>query len=165
MRPITLLAVACAPLALSGCFTAEQAWLTDANSVAPYQTITFQESDSTDVNVLNRAGSAYLYSDDDVTLAMRFMPLPGRTDWYVVEVSGEDEGDIARLYAVLKVDLTAMTGSTYLAVAGEDDTGPGLRECEDMMVCIDDLEAYVAHATAAIDAGAEPVAVYAITVQ
>jgi len=165
MRPITLPALALLTCGLAGCFTAEQSWLNDDNSVAPYQTITFQESDSTDVNVLNRVGNAYALTGGDVTLTLRFMPLPTRPDWYVAEVSGEEAGEVTRLYAVLNVDPQAGTAATYLAVAGDEDVGQGLRECEDIMVCIDDLDAYVARALAVIDSGGEPDEVYAITVE
>ena len=164
MKLTKLFAITAFAVLLAGCFTAEQPLLTDANSVAPYEKISFREKDSSDGDTLTRQGNAYLTVGEDVTLTMRFMPLD-RPDWYVVEVTGEQDGEVSRLYALVKVDLAANTAETYKAVAGDNDAGPGLRRCEDNMVCIDDLAAYIAHALAAIDAGAKPDAAYEITLE
>ena len=101
---------------------------------------------------------------EEAGLVMRFMPL-AEADWYVVEVSGESDGEVTRLYALIEVDLAANEARAYKAVGASADAGPGLRECDDGMICIDSLNAFVAHAQAAIDAGAEPDAAYAIGVK
>lgn len=45
----------------------------------------------------------------------------------------------------------------------DEDIGPGLRDCPDQRICIDDLAAYVALGEAAIAAGGKPDATYQIT--
>jgi hypothetical protein len=165
MRLTTLVATALLTAGLAGCYTAEQSWLDDGNSVAPYQTITFQEADSDEVNVLTRDGMAYTMTTEEAPLTLRFMPLANRANWYVVEVSGEENGEVMRLYAILEADLAAGTASTYASIADDEDVSAGLSKCQDVMVCIDDLDAYIAKAVAIADSGAGPDTVYAITAQ
>ena len=164
MKLTNLFVIVLAAAGLAGCFTADEALLSDANSVAPYERITFHEKGSADASTLVRQGKAYVAESEDETVVMRFMPLD-RPDWYVAEVTGDDDGEITRLYAIVKVDFTKRIADTYKAVAEDDDAGPGLRACKDYMVCIDDLAAYIKHAEQAIDAGAEPDGTYEITVE
>ena len=164
MKPARQIAAAAVAIGLAGCFTAEEPLLTDANSVAPYEQITFRERNSDDTSTLIRDGKVYLAVGDETNLSMRFMPL-AEADWYVAEVSGETDGGVTRLYALLNVDLAANEARTYKAIGASADAGPGLRECDEGMICIDSLDAYVANARAAIDAGAEPDATYDIAVK
>ncbi|MEX0853919.1 MAG: hypothetical protein WD036_11655, partial [Bauldia sp.] len=83
--------------------------LTDANSVAPYQKISFREADTGDGSTLVRSGKAYVTEGAGADMTMRFMPLDGRPDWYVVEVTGDEGGEITRLYAMLNVDVANRT--------------------------------------------------------
>jgi hypothetical protein len=163
VKPFSLIVIFLAAVGLAGCFTSDQSFLTDDNSVAPYATITFRDKGSNDASRLTRHGKAYVAEGSDNGVTMRFMPLD-RPDLYVAEVSGNASGVQRRLYAVVKVDFATGTAQTYKAIAGDDDAGPGLRACEDHMICIDDLKAYIASAEAAIDAGAEPDATYVFTV-
>jgi len=164
VKPFSLVVIVVAAIGLVGCFTSDQPLLTDDNSVAPYAKITFRDEGSSDASLLTRQGNAYVAQGSDNGITMRFMPLD-RPDLYVAEVSGDDNGEQRRLYAVVKVDFAKGTAETYKAIAGDNDAGPGLRACEDHMICIDDLKAYIASAEAAIDAGAEPDGSYDITVE
>lgn len=164
MKLIKLSAIALVAAGLAGCFTADQPLLTDDNSVAPYEKITFHDKGSNDASALVREGNAYVAMSENEKLVMRFMPLD-RPDWYVAQVTGDEDGNPRHLFAILKVDRAGGIAETYKAVAGDDDAGPGLRACEDYMICIDDLDAYIARAEAAIDAGAEPDATYEFTVE
>ncbi len=163
MKLLSLLVVLLAALGLASCFTSDQPLLTDDNSVAPYAKITFRDKGSSDASLLTRQGKAYVAEDSDNGITMRFLPLD-RPNLYVTQVSGTDNGEQRRLYAVVKIDLTTGTAETYKAIGDDSDAGPGLRQCEDQMICIDDLKAYVASAEAAIDGGADPDATYDITV-
>jgi hypothetical protein len=160
MKMIRLLAAAAVAIGLSGCFTSDKPLLTDATSVAPYQKITFREKSSDEVTTLTRDGKTYVAATVDGMLIMRFMPLdqPG---WYLAEANG---GKLEHLYAVLRVDLTRKIADAFKAVAGADDAKPGLRAC-DGMICIDDVQAYIASAKAAVAAGADPDTTYVITVE
>lgn len=164
LKRTNLFVIALAAAALAGCFTADEALLSDANSVAPYERITFHEKGSADASALVRQGKTYVAESEDGKLVMRFMQLD-RPGWYVAQVTGDESGTPRHLYMLVKVDLTKRTADTYKAVAEDGDAGPGLRECKDYMVCIDDLDAYITHAEEAVDAGAEPDGTYEITVE
>jgi hypothetical protein len=163
VKAFSFVLVVLAAMGLASCFTSDQPLLNDDNSVAPYARITFRDRGSNDASLLTRQGKAYVAEDSDNAVTMRFMPLD-RPDLYVVEVSGADNGEQRRLFAVVKVDFAAGTAATYKAIAEDSDVATGLRQCEDQMICIDDLKAYIASAEAAIDAGHEPDATYDITV-
>ncbi len=165
MRLVKLGIVAVLVAGLAGCYTSQGDLLTDDNSVAPYARITFRDQDSSDASVLTRQGSAYVAQSDEGNVVVRFMALADRPDWYLTEVSGTDSSGARHLYTIVKVDLAAHTAEAYAAIADDGDAGPGLRQCEDSMICIDDLNAYISHAEAAIDAGADPDATYHITVE
>jgi hypothetical protein len=164
VKLVNLSAIVLVAAGLAGCFTAEEPLLTDDNSVAPYEKITFRDKGSADASMLTREGKAYVAVSEDGKLVMRFMPLD-RPDLYVAQVTGDEDGKPTHLYAIIKVDLTSGIANTYKAVASDEDVGPGLRKCEDYMVCIDDLDAYIARAEDAIDAGAEADGTYEITVE
>jgi len=163
VKPFSLVIIVLAAIGLASCFTSDQSLLNDDNSVAPYATIAFRDKGSSDASRLTRQGKTYVAEGSDNGITMRFMPLD-RPDLYVAEVTGNDNGEQRRLYAVVKVDVAKGTAETYKAIAGDNDAGPGLRACDDHMICIDDLKAYIASAEAAIDAGAEPDGSYDITV-
>jgi hypothetical protein len=86
---------------------------------------------------------------------------------YVVQVDVTENNEIQYFYALLKVDLADKSVVEYKALAGDADTnpGPGLSRCDwegQEQVCIDQLDAYVAYARRAIDAGTMPDAAYRI---
>ena len=171
MRLISgLLTVAMAG-ALAGCFTAEEPLLTDANSVAPYATITFQEKTNNEETTLTRDASGKSYSVTNRTggpTTFRFMATD-RPSWYVVEVSGgADPGEIQRLYGVVYLDLIHHHADAFKTVGDPvKDAGPGLTPCTDLKdaVCITDLKAYVTAAEKYVIAGGQPDASYDITVE
>lgn len=165
MKSIRLFFAVIALLGLSGCFTSEKQLIADDKAITPYEKISFRNQGSTDeLTVMARDGKAYIAHQKDGDLTMRFLPLP-KPDWYVVEMSGADEtASIQRLYAFVKVDAAAKLAYTYKSVAEKDETGDGLHQCKDVL-CIDDLDKYIAHVQAAIDAGAPSDATYEITLE
>lgn len=165
MKSLGFVFAAVSLLALSGCFTAEKQLIGDDRAVTPYEKISFRNQGSTDeLTVMTREGKAYIAHQKDGDLTMRFLPLP-KPDWYVVEMSGADDtAAVQRLYAFVKVDAAAKLAYTYKSVADKDETGDGLHPCRDAL-CIDDLDKYIAHVQAAIDAGAESDATYEITLE
>ena len=164
MRLVRTLFALLPVLALSACFTADKALLTDDNSVAPFASITFVERGSGDApETLTRQGNAYVDHQKDGDRTLRFMPV--RDKWYVAEMSGAGEdASMQRLYALVHVDPDNKTAETYASMGDGKDVGPGLRACE-AGICIDDLAAYIAHAEAQADAGGKPDTVFDVTVQ
>jgi hypothetical protein len=154
-------------LGLGGCFTGDQPLFTDEQAVAPYTTITFTEHSSPgDKTILTRDGKAYVAKIDGGSMTLRFMPI--EDDLYLTESAAEQDGKTMRLYAVVKLDANNRTATAYKAMAGEHDSGPGLTACkrEDAdMVCVDDVNAYVALAKAAIASGGKPDMVYDVTLE
>jgi hypothetical protein len=165
MKSIRLVVVFAALLSLAGCFTAEKQLIGDDKAVTPYEKIAFRNQGSSDeLTVMTREGKVYVAHKTDGDLTMRFLPLP-KPDWYVVEMSGADEtANIQRLYAFVRVDAAAKLAYTYKSVADKDETGDGMHACKDVL-CIDDLDKYIAHVQAAIDAGADSDATYDITLE
>jgi hypothetical protein len=145
---------------LSGCYQGSTPLIPADNAVFPYETITYRPQGSEDSKTLIHKGDAYVVQDDaDEPMLMRFMAIEG--DLYVAELVGSNQGVTTVLYGTIKVDFAAKTVRTYASVADETDVGPGLRTCKDG-VCVDDLDAYIAHARALIDAAAEPDTTYDI---
>jgi hypothetical protein len=165
MKSIRLLLATMALIALSGCFTAEKQLIGDDKAVTPHEKISFRNQGSTDeLTVMTREGKAYIAHKTDGDLTMRFLPLP-KPDWYVVEMSGADEtASIQRLYAFIRVDAATKLAYTYKSVADKNETAEGMHPCKDVL-CIDDLDKYIAHVQAAIDAGAESDATYEISLE
>jgi hypothetical protein len=164
MKIRAILATIALALGLAGCFTSDKSLIGDADAVTPYAKITFGEQGSKDLTTLTRSGKAYIAKKKDGTLTIRLKPVD--PDLYLVEMSGNDKNDkIARLYALLKLDKATSTATTYKAVAEKTDVGPGLRSCNDGAVCIDDLNAYLALAKAAIASGAKPDTTYALKLE
>ena len=156
-----------AALGLAGCFTSDKPLVTDDTAVAPYAKITFvPKASPDDKSTFVRDGKSYVTRLEDGTVTMRFMALGD--DLYLAESAGEQEGQLLRLYAVVKLDPKKHLAMTYKSLAHDDDTGAGLTACrrEDSdMVCIEDVNAYVALAKAAIASGAKPDTVYDVTLQ
>jgi hypothetical protein len=148
---------------LAGCFTSERSLISDSEAAAPYERITFQTEDDSEIITGLREGSAYVLQEQETDMALRF--LDTGDDIYVVEVTGVDGGNIVRLFGALKIDFDAGTATAYKVMGEEQDVGPGLRQCNDNSVCIEDLDAYVALARAEIASGADPAGVYIITVK
>ena len=155
-----------AAFGLAGCFTSDQPLFTDDQAAAPYARITFAEQGSPeDKTTMTREGKAYVARLDDGTVTLRFLALGD--DLYLTESTGGEEGeDAVRLYAVVRLDPAQNIAMSYKALADDGDAGQGLPSCtrEDMdMVCIEDVDAYVALAKAAIATGAEPDSTYIVS--
>ncbi len=159
MRIRYLLLGLVAALSLAGCFTSEKSLIADDQAVAPYAKITFNEKGSPeDRSVLVRQGKAYVaHAENGSQITVRFMPVGDSL--YLTEVTGDAGGKLVRLYALLKLDDANRVATTYKSVADKSDAGPGLPLCQSEdatdTVCIEDVNAYVALAKSAIDAGAE----------
>ncbi len=164
----TLFIVLLAALGLAGCFTSNQPLFGDDQAVAPYAKITFVKHDASDAKTatLTREGKAYVTKTKDGTVTMRFMPLGD--DLYLAESSAEQKGQTMRLYGVVKLDKAKLLAVTYKTFARDGDIGPGLPACKadnSSVVCIEDVNAFVALAKAAIAAGDKPDTVYDVTLQ
>jgi hypothetical protein len=164
MRHLFSFAAAIALLALAGCYTADKPMISDENAATPYAKITFKARGEDDApTVLTLAGRHYVARVEDTDVMLRFLALP-KANWFVAEMSATDGGEEARLYGLINVADDAKTAYGYATVGGPKDAGPGLRACKDG-ICIDDLDAYVRHANAIVDAGARPDVTYDITVE
>ena len=167
MKTRTLFIILLAALGLAGCFTSTKPLFTDDQAVAPYAKITFVKHGSTDDKVaLTRHGKAYVTKTKDGTMTMRFMPLGDAL--YLAESTAEMKGKSMRLYGVVKLDTAKKLATTYKTYARDGDIVPGLTACEKGKtdtVCIEDIDAYVALAKAAIAAGGKPDMTYDVTLE
>ncbi len=154
-----------AAIGLAGCFTSDKPLFSDDQAVAPYAKITFAEQGSPDdKTTVIREGKSYVAKLDDGDMTMRFMPLGD--DLYLAESSGEQDGQLLRLYAVVRLDTAQNLAMAYKVMATDGDAGQGLSTCQrqDMdIICIEDVDAYVALAKAAIAAGADPDTTYSVS--
>jgi hypothetical protein len=165
-RAAAVLAVA--SVCLGGCFVSKKPLIAEDKAVFPYEKIVYLAQGSSDRRTLIRAGSAYVNeaksgSDDDGHVRL----LKVADTLYVAEVDATENNEVQYYYELLKVDLAAKTAVAYKALAGDGDSdlGPGLSRCDregQEQVCIDKLDAYVAYARRAIDAGAKPDTAYTI---
>ncbi len=152
---------------LAGCFTSDQPLVTDDKAVAPYAKIVFAEQGSPDdKTTLTREGKAYVTKSEDGKMTMHFMALGD--DLYLAESAGDQDGAVIRLYAVVKLDAKKGLAMAYKVMGQDSDIGPGLTHCkpdDSDVVCIEDVDAYVALAKAAITAGAKPDTTYKVSLQ
>jgi hypothetical protein len=164
MRTGPILAVIFLAAGLAGCFTSDKDLIGDADSATPFTKITFAEQNAKERTTATRTGKVYVAKQKDGSLTLRFKAVG--TDLFLTEMSGRDKnGKVERLYALLKLDRATNTATTYKAIASKEDIGPGLRDCKDGTVCIDDLNAYLALAKAALAAGGKPDATYKVTLE
>ena len=164
MKPIRLLLVGLALIGLSGCYTSEQALVTDGDAVAPYAKITFQgRGDDDEPATFTRDGTSYLAAGEGGDMRLHLKPVD--VDFYVAQLSGEGgDGEAQYLYAYMRLDAAAKVAETWKTVGTKADVRPGLRECKDG-ICIDDLEAYIAYAKEGIAAGNPPDTTFDIVVE
>ena len=164
MRTKAILATILLAFGLAGCFTSDKSLISDADSATPYAKITFGEKSAKEPTVLTREGKGYVSKQKDGTLTVRLKPV--ETDLYLVEMSGPGkDGKVMRLYALLKLDRAANTAATYKAMASKADIGPGLRDCKDNTICIDDVNAYITLAKAAMTSGKKPDTTYNVKLE
>lgn len=159
-----ILFVLLAPAALAACFTSNTPLIGAEEAVFPYETIVFRAMDRPDDRaVWKRDGNIYGFfpGSGDEKVAVRLKSVGD--DLFVVQMQGPDDEPAPFLYALLKVDRAAMTAESHAAIRPHDfNDMPGLSRCNEM-VCIDDLNAYVAYAREQMEAGVPPFVVYKIT--
>lgn len=152
-------------LGLGGCFTAKEALIGPADAVFPFERIVFGEvSRPDDRQSLARKGDAYSFRPDDSNEREAFVRLKEvGADLYLYQMEFTESGKTTWLYALLRVDVAAGLVRSFAAIRPDAfEAQAGLSICEQDMVCIDDLDAYVAYAKGRIDAGVPPDAEYRI---
>ncbi len=153
---------------LAGCYSAETALITDANSVAPYAKITYRDKglSTSDTAIMTRDGKLYRLSDKDGAQGnVRFMATE-RPDWFVAQMEGPSGSDgIERLFAVVKLDTAKREAWTYRSYAADPKVAtPGHHVCKDA-ICIDDIKAYVAQAFDFAGKGGKPDVIYDVKLE
>ncbi len=165
MAPIRgILFVFVGAILLAGCFTSPESLIGADQAVFPYDKIVFAHVDhQDDRQTWVRDGDAYSFRPDERSeREARVRLMPAGDNLYVVQMELPEDEQIRRLFALVKVDLGAMTAASYSAIIPDSFKDvPGLSQCQDV-VCIDSLEAYIAYARAGIDAGHPPDAEYRI---
>jgi hypothetical protein len=149
-------------LSLAGCYTSEKPLILGSNADFPFQSFSYTDGD-TPMNFV-RGATGYVLDppnpEGEVVLLFRKLP----SGHYLAQLMGHrNDGQVAYLYSVVKLDLENKTADAYRAVRKDEDVGPGLRDCPENTICIDDLNAYVAKSEAAIAAGEEPDTTYEFT--
>jgi len=166
MKPIRLLLAALAVVGLTACYTSDTPLISDDDAATPFAKITFKGSGADDKPAaFTRDGKVYVTAGEDgEKVFLRLKPVEG--DYYVAQMTGTDKasGEAQILYAYLRIDVAAKTAETYRSYGTKDDVRPGLRACKDV-VCIDDLNAYIAYAKEAIAANAKPDTTFSIVVE
>jgi hypothetical protein len=159
-RLVTLLIVSLSAV-LSGCYISETPLVDARDAVFPYKTISYREANGGDLMTMVREGGAYVMrkEGEPEELQFRFKKIGG--DLYLAQLSADQGGKPAILYAVIKVDWKKKTAESYKAVADMSEEGPGLRKCGNSELCIDDLQVYLKLARAAVAAG-KPATTYEI---
>ncbi len=145
--------------ALSGCFVSDKELISAADSVAPYQRISFQQVGSQDSSTLIRAEGGYRTEDKDNPTLFRFKQV--EPDVYVVQASATEDGKTMALYALIRLDRAAKTAYAYEMVADDKESVPGMTRCKDGL-CFDRLDTYLSHARAVMASGARPESEYKI---
>jgi hypothetical protein len=160
--------VAVLPLALllAGCFTSDKPLIGPGEADFPFKSFTYHEVGDDSPETFVRSGEVYVPSpnpNEGGAVELKFKKLP--SGHYLAQLTGDRNGnnEVMYLYAVIALDEPAKTARAYKLMRRDEDVGPGLRDCPDQRICIDDLAAYVALAEAAIAADGKPDATYQIT--
>ena len=147
IKPIRFLIAILAAITLAGCYTSEKPLISDDESVAPYAKMTFQGQGASDSPAeFTRDGKHYTTKDNDGTLLRLNLKPDG--DYYIAQLGGKSGDKDQYLYGYLKLDAGAGTALAYRTFGTKDDARDGLRACNDV-ICIDNLDAYLAYARAA----------------
>jgi hypothetical protein len=151
MKPIRLLAVLCALIALASCYVTDKPLISDAQSVAPYAKMTFQGRDAGDSAAeFTRTGRHYTTTDNDGTVLTLNLRPDG--DYYVAQLGGRDGDKDQYLYGYLRLDPDKGIATAYRTFGTKDDARDGLRACNDV-ICIDSLAAYITYAKEEVASG------------
>lgn len=167
MKPIRLALAALAFAALAGCYTSDKPLITDADSVADYSRITFKDASSDDKPAsFTREGAHYTTESEGNTVELRLKRIEG--DYYIAQMSNpkpaDGENGAQILYGYLHLDVAGKKAETWRTYGTKDDVQPGLRICNDV-ICIDDLNAYIAYAKKAVADGGKPDTVFTLEVE
>lgn len=158
---VRFLAILAVSVGLSGCFISDKPLISPADATFPYQTIVYADPDGGEPQTLTRSDAGYLLKSDNSDEVATLLFKDVGDGLYVAQLSFVEDDEPRVLYSVLKVDLAAKKGLSYLAIAPDDWVdAPGLTKCRDNTVCIASLDDYVAHARAAIAKGLKPDADY-----
>jgi hypothetical protein len=149
-------------MALGGCFISETPLIGAEEAVFPFETISYKQGNEEKPAELVRDGDTYVIPDPEgkVRVEVRFKDLGDGL--YLAQMSGEEDGKLSILYAVLKVDFDKKTAESYKAVGKDEFVREGLRKCGDGSLCIDNLDVYLDLARSAIAAGEQPDITYEI---
>lgn len=160
-----VLSVVLVCLGLAACFTAKEPLIGPDDAVFPFERIVFAEvSRPDDRQSLTRKGDAYSFRPDQSDEREAFVRLKQAGDnLYVFQMEFPENERTERLYALLRADVAAGLVQSFAAIRPDAfEAQPGLSICGNDLVCIDDLDAYVAYAKGRIDAGGPPDAEYRI---
>jgi hypothetical protein len=161
-----ILTVVLVCLGLGGCFTAKEPLIGPDDAVFPFERIVFEEVSRPDDDrqSLIRKGDAYSFRPDASNEREALVRLKQVGDnLYVFQMEFVENGKTERLYALLRADAAAGLVQSFAAIRPDGfEAQPGLSVCSDDLICIDDLDAYIAYAKGRIDAGAPPDAEYRI---
>ncbi len=155
MKPIRFFLAALALIGLAGCFTSDKPLVTDETSATPYKKITFyNEEDKPLVYVLD--GKRYKATGEDGQATYLNLKAVD-ADTFVAQLTNDetDTTDPHILYGFMQIDAAANQARLWKMIGTKDDVRPGLRACNDV-ICIDDLDAYIAYAKASMAAGDTP---------
>lgn len=146
-------------LTLAGCYTSDKPLILGSTADFPFTSFSYTDGDTPMTFVRSAAG--YVLDppnpEGEVVLLLRKLP----SGHYLAQLMGQgSDGKTAYLYSVVKLDIAGKTAETYRSVRKDEDVGPGLRDCEEGTICIDDLNAYIAKGEASIAAGEEPDTTY-----
>lgn len=152
-------------LLLSGCFTSDKPLIAPGEADFPFKSFTYQAAGEDTPETFARDGDVYVPKPgpgDGGRIELTFKKLP--SGHYLAQLTGDQkDNEVIYLYAVIALDETTKTARAYKLMRRDEDIGPGLRDCPDQRICIDDLAAYVALGEAAVAAGGKPDATYQIT--
>jgi hypothetical protein len=163
MKPLRILIAVVALVGLSACYTSKTDLVGD-DAVTPFEAISFtgRGGDSKPA-AFTREGNGYVTDSDGQKLTLLLKPIEG--DYYVAQLGGQNpDGSTEYLYGYLRIDAAAKVADAWRIVGTKADARPGLSECDDV-ICIDDLEAYIAYAKEAIVAGAAPESTFDIVIE
>ncbi len=154
LRGLVLAAVG---VMLAGCFISETSLIEPGEAAFPFQEIAFSMSDGEEATLV-RDGDNYVMATGEDKVLLRFQAI--RDNYYAVQIGSGDAAE-GWLFALMEVDLQAGTAKGYKMIGSRADVAPGLTLCDEV-ICIASLRAYVDHAMAAVEAGAEPEETYTI---
>lgn len=142
--------------ALGGCFVSDRPLIDTADAAFPFQRLVYKSVESDDIITLIREGDVYLGTsrEEPETLAYLFKSLA--PDTYLVQVRDATKTPAVYYYGYIAVDQTKKTVLAYKIIAGERETGDGLRPCRDGSICIDRLDDYLTFVESAIAGGETP---------